>query len=109
MKILTSEWFSIGNISKYPENEAILVEDTPFGILVVVYQNSVHNILSGICTHEDYELGGAPIQDGQLTCMLHMSSFDLKSGKALDPPADLPLKVFISKVEKDIVYVKKQE
>lgn len=101
-----SEWISIGKIEDFPENEAIMVEDTIHGTLVVVYQNGEYNVLSGTCTHEEFELGGSPIQDGQLTCLLHMSAFDLKFGKVLNPPAEENLEVFSVKIEKGVVFVK---
>ena len=59
----------------------------------------------GICTHEYFELdkgfltgGGSPIaggrESGTLTCALHLSRFDLGTGEALDPPAELPLAAY---------------
>ncbi len=42
--------------------------------------------------------GGSPAADGRpagtLTCALHLSRFDLATGEALDPPAELPLAVY---------------
>ena len=73
--------------------------------VVVVHANGVIRAFQGICTHEYFELdkgfltgGGSPMQDGQasgtLTCALHLSRFDLGTGEALDPPAELPLAVY---------------
>ena len=104
---MSDECIDIGTISKFPENEAILVETKEFGSLVVVLQAGVYHVLAGICTHEEYELDGAPIQEGQLTCMLHMSSFDLKTGEVLSPPAEENLQVYESKVTNGNVFVKK--
>jgi len=70
--------------------------------VVVVHANGVIRAFQGICTHEYFELdkgfltgGGSPGPDGQptgtLTCALHLSRFDLGTGEALDPPAELPL------------------
>jgi 3-phenylpropionate/trans-cinnamate dioxygenase ferredoxin subunit len=70
--------------------------------VVVVHANGVIRAFQGICTHEYFELdkgfltgGGSPLPDGgesgTLTCALHLSRFDLASGEALDPPAELPL------------------
>src|SRR5262245_31095707 len=70
--------------------------------VVVIHANGVIRAFQGICTHEYFELdkgfltgGGSPGPDGQpggtLTCALHLSRFDLASGDALDPPAELPL------------------
>jgi 3-phenylpropionate/trans-cinnamate dioxygenase ferredoxin subunit len=104
---MTNEWINIGATKIFPENEAILVESKEFGSLVVVFQNGSYNILGGICTHEEFELGGAPVQEGQITCTLHMSSFDLKTGEVLSPPAEENLKVFTVKVENSNVFIRK--
>ena len=104
---MADEWIPIGNISKFPENEAVLIETVQYGSLVVVFQNNSFNVLTGICTHEDWELDGAPVQEGQLTCTLHMSAFDLKTGEVLSPPAEENLMVYESKVENSTVFVRK--
>ncbi|HKB27846.1 MAG TPA: Rieske 2Fe-2S domain-containing protein [Candidatus Limnocylindrales bacterium] len=73
--------------------------------VVVVHSNGVIRAFQGICTHEYFELdkgfltgGGSPGSDGResgtLTCALHLSRFDLGTGEALDPPAELPLAVY---------------
>jgi 3-phenylpropionate/trans-cinnamate dioxygenase ferredoxin subunit len=70
--------------------------------VVVVHANGVIRAFQGICTHEYFELdkgfltgGGSPLpgggESGTLTCALHLSRFDLGTGEALDPPAELPL------------------
>lgn len=106
---MSQEWVEIGKADKFKENKAKLVKSKQLGKVVVVLQEGTYNILSGICTHEDYDLDGAPIQDGQITCFLHMSSFDLKSGEVLSPPAEENLTVYDSKVENSILYAKKKE
>ena len=78
--------------------------------VVVVHANGVIRAFQGICTHEYFELdkgfltgGGSPTPDGResgtLTCALHLSRFDLGTGEALDPPAELPLAVYDVVVE----------
>jgi 3-phenylpropionate/trans-cinnamate dioxygenase ferredoxin subunit len=73
--------------------------------VVVVHANGVIRAFQGICTHEYFELdkgfltgGGSPGPDGRdagtLTCALHLSRFDLGTGEALDPPAELPLAAY---------------
>jgi 3-phenylpropionate/trans-cinnamate dioxygenase ferredoxin subunit len=73
--------------------------------VVVVHANGVIRAFQGICTHEYFELdkgfltgGGSPGPDGRpagtLTCALHLSRFDLVTGEALDPPAELPLATY---------------
>jgi len=70
--------------------------------VVVVHTGGEIRAFQGICTHEYFELdrgfltGGGSIGEngrpaGTLTCALHLSRFDLATGEALDPPAELPL------------------
>jgi nitrite reductase/ring-hydroxylating ferredoxin subunit len=70
--------------------------------VIVVHTGGEVRAFQGICTHEYFELdkgfltgGGSPGPNGQragtLTCALHLSRFDLATGEALDPPAELPL------------------
>jgi 3-phenylpropionate/trans-cinnamate dioxygenase ferredoxin subunit len=70
--------------------------------VIVVHTGGVVRAYQGICTHEYFELdkgfltgGGSAGPNGQpagtLTCALHLSRFDLGTGDALDPPAELPL------------------
>lgn len=105
---MTEDWVPLGDTSKFPENEAVLVETKELGSLVVVFQSGTFHVLTGICTHEEFELDDAPVQEGQLTCTLHMSSFDLETGEVLSPPAEECLQVYDSKIENSIVYAKKK-
>ena len=73
--------------------------------VVVVHTGGEIRAFQGICTHEYFELdkgfltgGGSPGAIGRpagtLTCALHLSRFDLGTGEALDPPAELPLATY---------------
>jgi 3-phenylpropionate/trans-cinnamate dioxygenase ferredoxin subunit len=67
-------------------------------VLVVNVAGAYHAV-QGICSHEYFELDKGFLTDGSLTCALHLSRFDLKSGEALDPPADEALAVYPVSVE----------
>jgi 3-phenylpropionate/trans-cinnamate dioxygenase ferredoxin subunit len=84
--------------------------------VVVVHSNGVIRAFQGICTHEYFELdkgfltgGGSPNPDGRpsgtLTCALHLSRFDLGTGDALDPPAEVPLAAYDVVIEGDRVLI----
>ena len=53
----------------------------------------------GICSHEYFELDKGFLTGDTLTCALHLSRFDLETGEALDPPAELPLALYPVEVE----------
>ena len=62
-------------------------------ILLVNLEGSVR-AYQGICSHEYFELDKGFLTGDSLTCALHLSRFDLLSGEALDPPAELPLAMY---------------
>jgi len=92
--------------------DLLAVDDVPQGTMKMAFVDDADQVIvvhtdeirayQGICTHEYFELdkgfltgggssgaGGRPA--GTLTCALHLSRFDLATGEALDPPAELPL------------------
>ena len=101
--------------------DLVAVEDVPDGTMhlawadgaesvIVIHSQGVIRAFQGICTHEYFELdkgfltgggsmgpGGRPV--GTITCALHLSRFDLATGDALDPPAELPLAAYDVAIE----------
>ena len=68
-------------------------------ILIVHDADDAWHATQGICTHEYFELDKGFLTDGTLTCALHLSRFDLETGEALDPPAELPLALYPITIE----------
>ena len=62
--------------------------------IVLVNNEGVIHALQGICSHEYFELDKGFLTGDSLTCALHLSRFELLTGDALDPPAELPLAVY---------------
>ena len=46
------------------------------------------------CTHSEASLSEGEITGGKIECWLHGAEFDLRTGKALTPPATEALKTF---------------
>lgn len=59
--------------------------------VLVVNVGGAIRAMQGICSHEYFELDKGFLTAGSLTCALHLSRFDLETGEALDPPAEVPL------------------
>ncbi len=64
--------------------------------------------LDGICTHEYAELADGEIEDETLWCPLHSSGFNVRSGKATNLPAVLPLTTYDVLIEGGDVYVSRE-
>ena len=78
------------------------LEEVPPGTMKLVWVDGTDPVLvvnldgeilalQGICSHEYFELDKGFLSGGSLTCALHLSRFDLRTGEALDPPAEAPL------------------
>ena len=67
--------------------------------VLVVHSGGSLGAFQGTCSHEYFELDRGFLTAGSLTCALHLSRFDLATGGALDPPAELPLAMYEVVVE----------
>ena len=59
----------------------------------------------GKCTHEDVHLEDGLVTDDEIECPMHQGIFNIKSGKALSPPACEDLKTYPVKVEDNKIYI----
>jgi 3-phenylpropionate/trans-cinnamate dioxygenase ferredoxin subunit len=85
------------------------IEDVPAGTMLMVQVDGTDIVLvnldgtvralQGVCSHEYFELDRGFLTGDTLTCALHLSRFDLDTGEALDPPAELPLATYPAIVE----------
>lgn len=76
----------------------LMVQVDATDILLVNLEGTIR-AFQGICSHEYFELDKGFLTGNSLTCALHLSRFDLLSGEALDPPAELPLAMYPVLVE----------
>jgi 3-phenylpropionate/trans-cinnamate dioxygenase ferredoxin subunit len=73
--------------------------------ILIVHQGGRFSAMQGICSHEYFELDKGFLTDGTLTCALHLSRFDLETGEALDPPAEMPLQMYPVAVDDGQVFL----
>lgn len=59
------------------------------------------------CTHAQSSLsaGDIDLEDCTVECPYHGSAFDIKTGRALGPPANVPVKTYAVRIEGDEVFV----
>jgi 3-phenylpropionate/trans-cinnamate dioxygenase ferredoxin subunit len=81
---------SVGRADEIAPGEMKMVQVDATQVLIVNLDGEFH-AMQGICSHEYFELDQGFITGDSLTCALHLSRFDIASGDALDPPAELPL------------------
>jgi 3-phenylpropionate/trans-cinnamate dioxygenase ferredoxin component len=90
----------VGSLADLPPGTMQMVDVDATQILLVNIDGEIH-ATQGICSHEYFELDKGFLTGNTLTCALHLSRFDLDTGEALDPPAELPLAIYAVVVEAD--------
>ncbi len=61
--------------------------------------------INDVCTHEYALLSDGYFEDGKLECPLHQACFEVRTGKALNEPADVDVVTYPTKVEDGVVFV----
>jgi 3-phenylpropionate/trans-cinnamate dioxygenase ferredoxin component len=79
------------------EMQMVIVDGTDQ--VLVINQGGEFTATQGVCSHEYFELDKGFLTAGTLTCALHLSRFDLKTGEPIDPPAEVPLEIYPVSIE----------
>jgi nitrite reductase/ring-hydroxylating ferredoxin subunit len=58
-----------------------------------------------ICTHAEADLSNGFLTQDGIRCPLHLSVFNLENGESLNPPAEIPLKIYNVKIDDKAIYV----
>ena len=87
----------VAGVDEVPPGTMLMVQVDGVDILLVNH-GRLH-AMQGICSHEYFELDKGFLTGDSLTCALHLSRFDLETGEALDPPAELPLALYVVSAE----------
>jgi 3-phenylpropionate/trans-cinnamate dioxygenase ferredoxin component len=75
----------------------LMVQVDARNVLLVNHGGSIR-AMQGTCSHEYFLLDRGFITGDSITCALHLSRFDLATGEALDPPAELPLRTYPAEI-----------
>ncbi len=91
-------------VSKIPVGGMVGVEVAGRKLLLSNIDGRIYAV-SGVCTHEEFDLADGIVIEDAVTCPLHLSQFDLRTGQVYNPPATEPLRVFNVKIDGDTVFV----
>jgi 3-phenylpropionate/trans-cinnamate dioxygenase ferredoxin component len=88
-----------------------LEDDTPFRVeldgvpISIVRTEGEVFAISDICSHANVSLSEGEVEDCQIECWLHGSSFELRTGQPSGLPATRPVPVYPVKIVGDDVLV----
>src|SRR6478752_6864955 len=102
---MTSEkWIDISNFLSLKKGELADYGDRKIMIMNI---NGEFYAADRICTHAYVDLTTGVLNESEktVTCPLHLSSFDVKNGNALNLPAEEPLQIYKIKKEKDKLFI----
>lgn len=97
-------WYDVAPEDIFELDEAKVVQLVEVRIAVFRLDNGFFAI-NDICTHEYAILSEGFCEDGKIECPLHQACFDIRTGKALDEPAEVDLATYPTRVERGVVQV----
>ena len=82
--------------------EAFEVDGTE--VLVIHLPGGTVHAIQSLCPHQEVDLADGELEDGVLTCSMHLWQFDVASGKGVNP-SHAEVAKYPVKLEGDDVYV----
>jgi len=95
---------AIGSRPDFPPGSMTGLDVGERKVIVVNLDGDLH-ALHGICSHAYAELASGFFAGDLVTCPLHLSQFDVRTGEPISPPATEPIARYPVIVEGDTVYV----
>ena len=105
---ITMTWYKVGREESLKDGDLAKASAGGHEVLIIRDGDKFY-ATSHLCTHEEYDLADAFLDDHQLICPNHFATFDPKDGSVINPPegaGDIsPLKTFSLKVENGDIMV----
>jgi nitrite reductase/ring-hydroxylating ferredoxin subunit len=74
--------------------------------VAVANVNGTYYAFDDACSHEQCSLTEmGELAGTTVTCTCHGSEFDVRTGKVFAPPATVPVKVYVTRVEGDALHI----
>ncbi len=97
------QWKKAVAASELGEDDAVKVCIDGHHYAVYKLKNGEFHATDGICSHEHAFLADGLIEDGKVLCPKHNSKFCVKTGKAINRPAKVPVQTYpVKEIEGDI-------
>ena len=105
MNEINKEWLEVSDDTEV-EVEDIIRFDHDNKTYCVYRLKDGYYATDGVCTHENVHLEEGLVMDDEIECPMHQGIFNIKTGKAISPPACEDLKTYQVKVENGKIYLK---
>ena len=103
---MTSRYVKVGERAQLPAPGGVLrVELEGEPVAIVCTDGGRFSAISDVCSHAEVSLSDGEIDGETVSCWLHGSRFDLRTGKPLGLPATRAVPVYDIKFDGDDVYL----
>lgn len=103
---MTSRYVKVGERAQLPAPRGVLrVELEGEPVAIVCTEDGSFSAISDVCSHAEVALSDGDIDGDTVSCWLHSSRFDLRTGRPLGPPATRAVPVYDIKFDGDAVYL----
>jgi 3-phenylpropionate/trans-cinnamate dioxygenase ferredoxin subunit len=110
LKVITNtgeilpEWINVCKLNHLKKGEMLDFDYKDKKILLANLDGRIY-ASDRICTHADADLSTGILTEEGVTCPLHLSTFNLKTGVPENLPAEVPLKIYNVKIEQNEIYI----
>ncbi|MDB5415232.1 MAG: ferredoxin [Rubritepida sp.] len=99
---MPESWHPVAPADSFEDDAAKVVQIGETRIAVFRLENDFFAV-SDVCTHEYALLSEGFCENGKIECPLHQACFDIRTGKALDEPAEVDLPTYPTRIENGVV------
>ncbi len=102
--MLMAEWVKVCNLNQVADGQLFGFDHNDKRILLANLKGKLY-ATDLVCTHAEADLSTGFLTEEGVRCPLHLSVFDLESGKPKNPPAENALKTYNVKLEQNEIFV----
>jgi len=102
--IRLTNWIKACNLEKVSSGDLFSFDHENKKILLSNLDGKIY-ATDKICTHAEADLSTGMLNEEGVRCPLHLSVFNLETGKPQNPPAEKPLKTYNVKIDQNSIYV----
>lgn len=100
----STNWIKVAEVGDIEAEEAIVYTHDDKEIAIFFVEEE-YFATSNVCTHEVARLSEGYVDGTTIECPLHQGVFCLRSGKALEAPAEQPLDTYPVKVQDGEIFI----
>ena len=101
---MSEQYTKVASLKELSTGKLMKIEENGHDICLAYVEGEVYAV-DDMCSHEDASLAKGSLHGDCVKCPLHGSRFALKTGAALDEPAEDQINTYLVKIEGDDILV----